>query len=184
MPFKFTKLDIPDVILIEPAKFEDDRGFFIETYKSSDFISAGINADFQQDNHSYSKKNVIRGLHLQSDPSAQAKLIRVVHGRVWDVAVDLRIKSPSYLKWVGIDITSGNNQILYIPEGFAHGFATLSDNVHLIYKCSREYAPDCDSGVRWDDPDINIKWPLSDPIISDKDKKLPFINEVVEVKKG
>jgi dTDP-4-dehydrorhamnose 3,5-epimerase len=177
MPFTFRKLDIPDLILIEPRIFDDERGFFAETYKSSDFKKNGISVDFLQDNHSLSQKGVLRGLHFQEAPRAQGKLVRVVKGRVWDVAVDVRRNSPTFMKWISVELSEENNFMFYIPEGFAHGFVSLTDNVHLTYKCSDEYSPEHDSGIRWDDPDLAISWPVDNPLVSVKDAELPYLKD-------
>ncbi len=182
MPFKFVKTKIPDVILIKPKIFQDERGFFLETYKKSDFEKAGIKAEFVQDNHSKSVKGVLRGLHFQKKPFAQGKLVRCIKGKIFDVAVDIRKGSPTFGKWVGYEISEENKYILWIPEGFAHGFLTLSDEAEVIYKVSGgEYSPQHDAGIIWNDPDINIKWPLEqidEIILSEKDKKLPFLKEI------
>ena len=180
MPFDFTETPIPGLIEIVPRRYADSRGFFQETYKGSDFYQAGISGPFVQDNHSYSAKNVIRGLHFQTAPHAQGKLVRVVAGRVWDVAVDLRPDSPSFTRWFGTDLTDENGRMLYIPPGFAHGFLALSDGVHLVYKCTAEYHRDSDAGVRWDDPDLAIEWPIAtgDAIVSEKDQTLPYLKEL------
>ena len=175
MPFKFTKLEIKDVILIEPAVFTDPRGYFLESYKESDFIANDINYRFSQDNHSLSKKNILRGLHYQLNPKAQGKLIRVIKGLIWDIAVDIRKSSPTFVKWIGIELSDNNNIMIFIPPGFAHGFISLTDEVHLVYKCTNEYDAKLDSGIRWDDPDIGIKWPVNNPVISEKDLKLPYL---------
>ena len=178
MPFTFTTLDLDGLVLAKPRVFPDERGFFLESYKRSEFRRAGIVDDFVQDNHSLSKKNVIRGLHFQLDPKPQGKLVRVVRGRAWDVAVDLRKGSPTYRRWIGLELSDENNAILFIPPGFAHGFAALTDDVHLLYKSSAEYDPALDTGVRWDDPDIGVAWPVTHPIVSDKDAQLPFLKEI------
>jgi len=178
MPFEFKKLEIDGVVLIKPKVFEDNRGFFLESYKKSDFENFGIKDVFVQDNHSKSVKSVIRGLHFQKHPYEQSKLVRCISGKIFDVAVDLRKNSPTYKKWVGIELSDENNFILYIPKGFAHGFCVLSDEAHVVYKCDCEYMPFYDAGIRWDDPDINIKWPITDPLVSDKDKNLPYLREV------
>ncbi len=182
MPFEFIKTEIPDVVLIKPKVFKDDRGFFLETYKKSDFEKAGIKAEFVQDNHSKSVKGVLRGLHFQKKPFAQGKLVRCIKGRIFDVAVDIRKGSPTYGKWVGYELSEENKHILWIPEGFAHGFLTLSDEAEVIYKVSGgEYSPEHDAGIIWNDPDIDIKWPLDqvdEIILSEKDKKLPFLREI------
>ena len=179
MPFEFKKLEIEGVVLIKPKVFEDNRGFFLESYKKSDFENFGIKDVFVQDNHSKSVKSVIRGLHFQKHPYEQSKLVRCISGKIFDVAVDLRKNSPTYKKWVGIELSDENNFILYIPKGFAHGFCVLSDVAHVIYKCDCEYVPSYDSGIRWNDPDIGIKWPFSNPIVSDKDRNLPYLKEVI-----
>ncbi len=177
MPFEFTKLDIDGLVIVQPRVFADERGFFLETYKNSDFKNSGINVEFGQDNHSYSTKGVLRGLHFQKPPSSQAKLIRVIKGAVWDVAVDMRKNSPTFLKWYGIELSEENNTMFYVPEGFAHGFITLSDKAHLMYKCSKEYDPSTDSGIRWDDPDVGVKWPMDKPLLSPKDEVLPYLKD-------
>jgi len=177
MPSTFKRLEIKDVILIEPRLFPDDRGYFLESYKCSEFAENGITESFMQDNHSLSTKGVIRGLHFQKSPKSQSKIVRVVKGAIWDVAVDMRRDSPTFGRYVAEELSEENHRMLYIPEGFAHGFVTLTEEAHLLYKCSREYAPECDAGVRFDDPTINIKWPFSDFIVSEKDKKLPFLKD-------
>jgi dTDP-4-dehydrorhamnose 3,5-epimerase len=178
MPFKFTKLEISGLVLIEPRLFPDERGFFLESYKESEFIQGGVPDRFVQDNHSLSKKNVLRGLHFQRQPHAQGKLVRVIRGNVWDVMVDLRKDSPTYKRWVGIELSDQNNRMIFIPPGFAHGFVALSDDAHLLYKCTEEYDPVLDGGIRWNDPDIGVRWPVQEPIVSDKDKSLPFLREL------
>lgn len=171
MPFIFNRLEIPDVILIKPKVFKDDRGFFIESYKKSDFLEFGIKEEFVQDNHSKSVYGVIRGLHYQTNPKAQAKLVRCTSGSIFDVAVDIRIGSPTYGKWVGEILSEDNKKLLYIPIGFAHGFSVLSEIAELLYKTTEEYSPENDNAIFYNDPEINIDWQISDPIISEKDKK-------------
>lgn len=177
MPFHFIKSDIADCIIVEPRSFGDSRGFFMESYKKSEFAANGINVDFRQDNHSFSTKNVLRGLHYQKSPAAQAKLVRVIKGAVWDVAVDIRKSSPTYRKWISVELSEQNNRMFFIPEGFAHGFLALTDEVHLMYKCSNEYAPECDAGIIWNDPELGIKWPVETPLLSDKDARLPLLKD-------
>lgn len=177
MPFNFTKLELDGLVLIEPKVFLDDRGFFLESYKKSDFLAHNINTEFLQDNHSLSKKNVIRGLHYQHAPKVQGKLVKVIKGKVWDVAVDLRRSSVMYLKWLSIELSEDNNKMLFIPPGFAHGFAALTDDVHLVYKCTEEFDPKLDTGIRWNDPEIGIRWPVESPIISQKDAALPLLKD-------
>lgn len=176
MPFNFKKLSIPDLLLIEPAVFKDGRGFFMEKYKQSDFDKQGI-PHFVQDNYSYSEKGVIRGLHYQLDPYSQGKLVSVIKGGVWDVAVDIRKKSPTFGKWVGVELSEENNQSFYIPPGFAHGFATLTSEVRFFYKCTKEYNPSCEKGLIWNDPDLAIDWKIRDPQLCERDKKLPSLKD-------
>ncbi len=177
MPFEFDSLKIPGLVKIRPKVFEDTRGYFMETFKQSDFEGHGIGEQFRQDNHSLSKKNVIRGLHYQVPPVEQGKLVTVLKGCAWDVVVDIRRDSPHFLKWVGVELSDRNHVMLYIPPGFAHGFAALSDEVLLVYKCTSEYAPRQDRGIRWNDPDLNIPWPVKTPIVSDKDTQLPLLSK-------
>jgi len=177
MAFKFKKLANPDVILIEPDVFGDERGFFVEIYKFSDFNKFGINKRFVQANHSKSKRGVLRGLHYQLNPLAQGKLIQVVAGEIFDVAVDIRKGSPRYGHWVGEALSSSNKKMLYMPEGFAHGFCVLSDTAEMIYHCTHEYAPGYDSGILWNDSQIEIDWPVKNPILSEKDAHLPILEE-------
>jgi dTDP-4-dehydrorhamnose 3,5-epimerase len=174
MPFRFTPLQLPDVILIEPRVFTDARGFFLETYKFSEFAAHGIPERFVQDNHSRSVKHVLRGLHFQNPPKAQGKLVRVIRGAIYDVAVDIRPSSPTFGEWVAEVLSEENQRMLYIPPGFAHGFLTLSEVADVTYKVTEEYAPELDSGILWNDPAPAIPWPLeSPPILSPKDASLP-----------
>jgi len=177
MPFEFIRLKIPEMVLIKPEIFRDERGFFLETYKSSDFIQFGITEKFVQDNHSKSSKHVLRGLHFQNMPKAQGKLVRCTKGKIWDVGVDLRKGSPYYSKWVGIELSDENFYMLYLPPGFAHGFCVLSEEAEVQYKCTEEYSPQYDAGIRWDDPDINIRWPIEKPVLSNKDANLPYLKD-------
>ena len=178
MPFDFKKTPLKGLFIIQPRVFADGRGFFMETYKKSDFVKAGITEEFTQDNHSYSSKGVLRGIHFQKDPYAQGKLVRCIKGAVWDVAVDLRADSETFGQWYGLEITGENKIMFYIPPGFGHGFVTLKDNTHFLYKCTNEYNPDADSGIMWNDSDLNIEWPLTEGLsLSDKDLKLQSIEE-------
>lgn len=171
MPFEYEKQSIPDIILVKPKVFGDKRGFFMETYKKSDFFANGITVEFNQDNHSKSTKGVLRGLHFQKAPHAQAKLVRCSKGRIYDVAVDIRPNSKTFGKYVKVELSEENKHMLFIPEGFAHGFVALSDEVELLYKASGEYCPEADCGILWNDKDINIDWEIDfEPILSDKDK--------------
>ena len=177
MPFEFRSLEIPDVILILPKIFEDERGFFKEIYKQSNFETFGIKEKFVQDNISFSKKGVLRGLHYQKEPFAQGKLVARLRGRIFDVAVDIRKGSPYYGKWVAIELSEKNHRMLYIPPGFAHGFQVLSEEALVWYKCTAEYSPEHDAGIIWNDPEIGISWPISDPILSLKDANLPKLKD-------
>jgi dTDP-4-dehydrorhamnose 3,5-epimerase len=181
--FKIIETPIEDLLIIETKIFKDDRGFFLESYNLRDFEEIGLDLKFVQDNLSRSKKGVLRGLHFQLR-HPQGKLVRIISGRVYDVAVDLRVNSPTFGRWFGIELTGENGLAFYIPEGFAHGFLTLEDNTYFFYKCTEFYYPDDDLGVIWNDPEINISWPLEgikELIISDKDKRLPSFREVKEL---
>jgi dTDP-4-dehydrorhamnose 3,5-epimerase len=177
MPFTFTRLAIPGVLLITPKVYADSRGRFIETYKHSDFSKEGIGEYFVQDNYSRSQKDVLRGLHYQNHPKAQGKLVRCIKGKIFDVCVDVRKNSPTYGKWVGQELSEESNQSLYLPPGFAHGFLSMSDMAEIVYKCTEEYSPECERGIIWNDPMLNIQWPASSPLLSDKDKKHPLLKD-------
>lgn len=180
MPFEFERQKIKDVILIKPKVFGDNRGFFMETYKKSDFYANGIEVEFNQDNHSKSSKGVLRGLHYQASPYGQAKIVRCGRGRIYDVAVDIRPNSETFGQYVKAELSEENKHMLYIPVGFAHGFVALSEEVELLYKASGEYNPQADRGVLWNDPDINIDWNIDfEPILSDKDKVQPKLSEII-----
>jgi dTDP-4-dehydrorhamnose 3,5-epimerase len=171
--------DIEGLFIIEPKVFGDSRGYFFESFHAERFAQAtGYSVNFVQDNESFSQKGVLRGLHRQVAPYAQAKLVRVVQGSVLDVAVDVRPGSPTYGKHQSILLSSENRRQFFIPEGFLHGFLTLEDNTIFQYKCSNYYAPQHEAGIRWNDPDIGIDWGISDPILSERDKVLPFLREV------
>jgi dTDP-4-dehydrorhamnose 3,5-epimerase len=170
-------MSIPGVLLVAPQRFADERGFFAEIYKLSAFSTGGIPPAFVQDNYSHSVKAVLRGLHYQKHPKAQGKLVNVIRGRIFDVAVDIRQGSPTYGDWVGAMLSHDNGRMLYIPPGFAHGFCVLSEEADVIYKVTEEYAPGLDRGIIWNDPDIGIDWPISDPILSPKDAQLPSLRE-------
>ena len=178
MPFTFKKLSIPVVVLIEPKVFEDNRGFFMENYKYSEFSDFGIKDNFTQDNHSKSVKGVLRGLHFQMLPKAQAKLVRCIKGEIFDVAVDIRKGSPTFGKWVGEILSEENKKMLYIPIGFAHAFCVLSDEAEINYKSSDEYSQENERAIAWNDPTININWPIKNPIVSEKDAKNDSLDEV------
>ncbi|MEL7635315.1 MULTISPECIES: dTDP-4-dehydrorhamnose 3,5-epimerase [Sporomusa] len=168
---------LPEVKIIEPAVYEDSRGFFLETWNFAQYVQAGITANFVQDNLSLSSKGVLRGLHYQQ-PNPQGKLIYVLQGEVFDVAVDIRYGSPTFGQWVGVLLSALNRRQLYIPEGFAHGFCAVSDTVLFAYKCTAFYSPASEKGVCWNDPGLNITWPVSEPILSDKDKQYRCLSEI------
>jgi dTDP-4-dehydrorhamnose 3,5-epimerase len=163
---------------VAPTVFRDGRGFFLESYKASEFEAAGISERFVQDNVSRSEKGALRGLHFQAGTGAQAKLVRACRGRLWDVAVDLRPGSPAYGRWHGVELSEANGLMLYIPAGFAHGTLALEAGTELHYKCSAEYDPALESGVRWDDPHLAIDWPEAEPRLSPKDAALPFLRDL------
>lgn len=176
-----TRLDIPEVILVTPARFGDDRGFFSETWKDAPFRSLGIDVTFVQDNHSLSRqRGVVRGLHFQKAPRAQGKLVRCVRGSILDVAVDIRAGSPTYGRHVAVELSAENWQQLWVPVGFAHAFCTLEENTEVIYKVTDYYAPDRDAGVRFDDPDLAISWPVGrgEAVLSPKDAVLPRLADI------
>jgi len=177
MPFQFKRLEIPDLILIETRVFDDDRGYFLEAYKSSDFHTDGINDVFVQDNSSHSIRGTLRGLHYQNHPWAQAKIIRAIRGEIFDVAVDIRKDSPTYGRWVSMMLSDKNHRMLYIPVGFAHGFYVVSDEADIDYKTSAEYCPEAEGGILWSDPELNIFWPTPSPTVSPKDALLPLLRE-------
>lgn len=167
---------IPDVIRIEPKVFTDDRGFFLESYHRDRFLAAGIDCEFTQDNHSRSMRGTLRGLHYQRAPG-QAKLVRVVRGRVWDVAVDIRPGAPTFGRWVAAELSEDNRHMLFVPVGFAHGFVVLSEVADVLYKCSHVYVPETEAGIAWNDPDIAIPWPIADPLLSPRDASNPRLRE-------
>ena len=175
MAFKFKRLEIPELILVEAQAFKDERGFFMEGFKESVFGINGIKTKFVQDNFSHSVKGVLRGLHYQKNPKAQAKLVLVTSGEIFDVAVDIRKDSPTYGKWVGEVLSDKNHRLLYIPEGFAHGFCVLSDTADVLYKVNSEYSPEHEQGIVWNDSEIGIKWSIDNPILITKDLQLPTL---------
>lgn len=173
------KTNIPDLLLIKPQVFKDNRGFFLESYSEKIFKENGINIIFVQDNHAMSfKKGVLRGLHFQLPPYTQTKLVRVIHGAVYDVVVDLRKKSPTFGKWQGFELKASNFEMLLVPQGFAHGYCTLEENTEFLYKCDNFYMPKFEGTVRWDDPTIKINWPIHTPILSKKDAEAPLLKNI------
>lgn len=179
MPFEFEKLELDGVVLIKPKVFGDNRGFFMETYKKSDFVNYGINVEFVQDNHSQSVKGVLRGLHYQALPKPQSKLIKCLKGKIYDVAVDIRKNSKTFGKWVKEELSDENNHMLFIPAGFAHGFVVLSDVAEILYKTDTEFSAEHDRGLLWCDEDINVDWGIDfEPILSEKDKIQPKFTKI------
>jgi dTDP-4-dehydrorhamnose 3,5-epimerase len=177
MSYQFQRLAIPEVVLIEARSFRDDRGFFLETYKLSEFAAHDVPGPFVQDNWSHSRRGTLRGLHYQKQPKAQGKLVMVVRGKILDIAVDIRKGSPTYAQWVGVTLVAGHGRALYLPPGFAHGFCVLSATADVTYKVTEEYAPHLDRGILWNDPDIGIRWPVTSPLLSAKDAALPLLRD-------
>jgi dTDP-4-dehydrorhamnose 3,5-epimerase len=177
---EFVKTDLPGVILVKPDVHADERGFLLESYSLKRFADAGVHAAFVQDNHSCSvKKGVLRGLHFQSPPFAQNKLIRATRGSIWDVVVDLRRQSPAFGRWRGFELSAVNFHILFVPAGFAHGFCTLEENSEVQYKVDNPYSPAHERGIKWNDPDLAIAWPLKETVLSAKDSVLPHFKDFV-----
>ena len=176
----FIATELEGVYIVEPRVFGDKRRFFMESWSKRAFEAAGLFYDFVQDNHSSSDvKGTLRGIHFQKGEKAQAKLVRCVRGAVLDVAVDLRPQSPTYKRWVAVELSEENKRQLLIPRGFGHGFVTLTDHVEFLYKADNPYAPEADGGIRWNDPELNVDWGVTDPVLSDKDKNAPFLKDAV-----
>jgi len=174
---KVIATDLPEVLLLEPTVHADERGYLFEAWNRTAFEAAGVKANFVQDNQSRSRKNVIRGLHYQVPPYPQAKLLRVVAGEIFDVAVDIRRSSPNFGKWTGAVLSAENKRMLWIPEGFAHGLLALSDNCEIIYKIAGQWSRECERAIRWDDPEIGVEWPLSgEAIVSERDRSAPVLS--------
>lgn len=174
------KTEIEDLVIIEPKVFGDHRGFFMETWSTKAFDDAGLHYDFVQDNHSYSAaKGTLRGIHFQKGEFAQAKLVRCVRGSILDVAVDLRPSSPTYKKWVAVELSAENKRMFMIPRGFGHGFVTLTDDVEFLYRVDNLYAPKSEGGIRWNDPELAINWGVENPVLSAKDEIAPFLCDAV-----
>ncbi len=170
--------EIPEVLLLEPRVFGDERGYFFESYSTRAF-PRGVT--FVQDNVSYSSHGTLRGLHLQ-EPNAQGKLVMAITGAIWDVAVDVRVGSPTFAKWVSVELSSANKRQLYVPPGFAHGFCVTSETAHVHYKCTGPYAPDCEVAIRFSDPELNIPWPMREPLLSREDSRAPMLSEIPEAR--
>lgn len=177
---KFTNTELDGVVVIEPAVFGDHRGFFMESWSQRALEDAGLFYNFVQDNHSSSSaKGTLRGIHFQRGEKAQAKLVRCVKGSVLDIAVDLRPSSPTYKKWVAVELSAENKKQLLIPRGFGHGFVTLTDEVEFLYKADNYYAPEADGGIRWNDPELAVEWGVAEPILSQKDANAPLLKDAV-----
>jgi len=175
---KIIKTKIEGLLIIEPIVYADNRGWFMESYNEKVFKDNGIYIDFKQDNHSFSKqKGVLRGLHFQNFPFAQTKLVRCTSGKIWDVAVDLRISSPTYLEWIGVELSLENKKMLLIPQGFAHGFITLEEGAEVQYKVDNFYNKESDRSIYYNDPQININWPLKEVFLSEKDNVAPLLKD-------
>jgi dTDP-4-dehydrorhamnose 3,5-epimerase len=177
MGFTFERLALPGIILVKPKVYGDSRGYFMETHKQSSFREGGILENFIQDNQSSSARNVLRGLHYQKHPKAQGKLVRCIHGTIYDVCVDIRKSSPTYGKWVGEELSGTNHYMLYVPPGFAHGFVVLSEMAEMYYKCTDEYAPELEGGIIWNDPDLAIDWKCKSPQLSARDLAHPRLKD-------
>lgn len=171
---------LPGVLLITPKVHRDPRGFFVETYHEERYRAAGVDAHFVQDNHSQSARGTLRGLHAQLK-RPQAKLVRCVEGSIWDVAVDVRVGSPTFGRWVGVELSAETAQQIYVPVGFVHGFAVLSERAQVEYKCSDVYVADDQLTVRWDDPELKVEWPVQGALLSDKDRNAPLLRDVMDV---
>lgn len=174
---KVIETELSGVLILEPRVFEDQRGFFMETFHKEKYEKAGITVEFVQDNFSFSQKNTLRGLHYQH-PHGQAKLVHVAQGAVFDVAVDIRLGSPTFGKWTGVELSAANRRQLFIPPGFAHGFVVLSDTASFVYKCSDFYFPDCEAGIIFSDPQLAIRWPGGNFLLSPKDQQYPVLQHI------
>lgn len=171
MPFEVTNLSLAGIKLVQPKVFHDERGFFLETYKRSEFVAMGIHEEFVQDNYSCSEKNVLRGLHYQLEPFAQGKLVSVLSGAIFDVVVDIRPDSPTFKQWLSVLLSADEKKMLWVPTGFAHGFLSLADDTKVYYKVTAEYSPAHERGLRWDDAELNITWPLrAPPFVAPRDE--------------
>jgi len=176
---EFVRTDLPGVVLVEPEIHGDERGFFVETYHTEKYREGGIREHFVQDNHSRSSHGILRGLHAQA-PIAQGKLLRVIEGEVWDVAVDVRVGSPTFGRHVGVTLSAENFKQIYVPPGMLHGFVVTSEIAQVVYKCSELYHSEMEFSVRWNDPELAVPWPVAEPVLSDKDRNAPLLSEVRE----
>lgn len=176
---KIIETSIPDLKIVEPQVFGDERGWFVESWNQAKFEDLGLNYQFAQDNHSMSVKNTLRGLHFQTEPG-QAKLIRAVKGKIWDVAVDIRPESPTFKKWVGVELSEENHLMFMVPIGFAHGFCVLSEEAEVCYKCTSVYNPQTEAGILWNDPEVGVEWPIDIPLLSERDQQAPSLSEYLK----
>lgn len=173
MPFTFAPTALAGVVIVLPSVVEDARGFLMETFKQSEFEAAGLPLTVVQENHTLSGAGTLRGLHYQRAPKAQGKLVRVIRGEIYDVAVDIRPGSATYAQWLGVTLSAANRKAIYVPPGFAHGFCVVSPEAEVLYQTTEEYAPDHEDGIRWDDPALGITWPIANPQLSERDKHWP-----------
>ena len=174
-----TPTALPEVLVVEPRVFADDRGHFLETFSASKYAAAGLPGAFVQDNLSSSRRGVLRGLHFQ-EPHPQGKLVYAIAGEIWDVAVDIRVGSPRFLQWVGVTLSGEDRRQVYVPPGFAHGFVVLSESALVAYKCTEAYRPEAEASLPWDDPRIGIAWPVDSPLLSPKDRAAPRVDDMPE----
>jgi len=171
--------EIEGLVLVEPEVHGDERGFLVETFRDDEWRGLGIEAEFVQENHSRSGRNILRGLHFQTSPG-QAKLVRCLRGRIWDVAVDLQRGSPTYGRWEGHELDDERHRQLFVPVGFAHGFCVLSEEADVAYKLSSRYDPETEAGFAWDDPDVGVEWPVTEPRLSERDRGAPRLSEIAD----
>ena len=181
MSFKRLETELDDLVLIEPTLHGDERGYLVETFRKNELAELGIEVEFVQDNQTRSRGRVLRGIHMQR---GQAKLVRCPHGRIWDVAVDMRPDSPTYRRWEGFELDGEKHRQLFVPAGFGHGFCLLSDEADVLYRLSAYFDPKLETGIAWDDPELGIEWPIEDPILSDRDRSAPLLAEIAPLLAG
>jgi dTDP-4-dehydrorhamnose 3,5-epimerase len=181
MSFKRLETELDDLVLIEPTLHGDERGYLVETFRKSELAELGIEIEFVQDNQTRSRGRVLRGIHMQR---GQAKLVRCPHGRIWDVAVDMRPDSPTYRRWEGFELDGEKHRQLFVPPGFGHGFCLLSDEADVLYRLSAYFDPELETGIAWNDPEIGIEWPIEDPVLSERDRSAPSLAEVAATLPG
>jgi dTDP-4-dehydrorhamnose 3,5-epimerase len=181
MSFKRLETELDDLVLLEPTLHGDERGYLVETFRKSELAELGIEIEFVQDNQTRSRGRVLRGIHMQR---GQAKLVRCPHGRIWDVAVDMRPDSPTYRRWEGFELDGEKHRQLFVPPGFGHGFCLLSDEADVLYRLSAYFDPELETGIAWNDPEIGIEWPIDDPVLSDRDRSAPSLADVAATLPG